>query len=1053
MNPIIEKKLGEIKSTFWSFFIRKRPVAWLVVVGIIALGAFSYSILPREINPEINMPYGTIITTLPGANPTDTESLITEPIEKQVGSVSGIKNLSSDSGFGISSISIEFESNIDLNKGIQDVKDAVDRAKPDLPQDATDPIVSKTEANSTTPIITFSLIGDFPLTDLTKIAEDIQESLEKIEGVSEIEILGSQSKEIQVKLNQQKAEKYSIDIQMVSDIIKYSNFNLPVGIISVDKLNYSARIDNRIQALQELKNLPILTLPDENSTQILLSDIAQVEEIYPEQTIISKLSVQGEKSLSTISLRLYKKNDTNILKIADEAKEKMEELKKSIIPDSIEVTISNDNSKFIKKDLGVLTRNGLQTTVLIIFILFLALGFKEGFIAGLSIPLSFLFTFSVMNFFGLTINSLSLFSLVIALGLMVDTAIVIMEGIYENMKKGLNSQDAALMSVQTYKWPLIAGTLTTIFAFSPMLLMGGIMGEFLKQLPITISAALFGSIFISLTVGPSIAARLLKNRKIKNKTSILEPIFNKLGKLFYKFIYAAVNKRSTRVKIILISLIAFAASMALPITGILKTEMFTHTDMDYFIADIETPVGTSLKETQKIVTEFEQYLYKTPEIDNFLTVIGSSQAMAFTDLMESTTSLNENIANITINLKDEKQRERKSYEVANEIREICENYQNAKIKIRELSEGPPTEAAITVRITGKDLDTLKQIASDIEIIMTETKKTQNIENSLTQGLTEFKFKLDREKVSYHGLSIPQVSATVRGIVQGIKASSITLGEDDIDIIVKYNSKEKSGQTKLSINELENFEIPTPKGYNVNLEELGNYELQESLSSISRENQKRIIKVTSEVKAGKNSKEITEEIQDKVKEYKLSNGYNIEFGGDLEGIKDSFNGLYQSMFIGLLFIIFTLVLIFNSFKQPIIIILTLPLALIGVFPGLMLIGLNLSFPAFIGVVALSGIVVNDAIVLIDRINTNRKNNMEFTEAIAEAANARLQPIFMTSLTTIVGILPLALTNELWGGLGFSIVFGLGFSTILTLIVIPVLYYMFEARGERKRLAKL
>lgn len=1052
MDEKDEKNLRKMKSSFWSFFINKRPVAWLIAIAIIVGGILSYNAMPREIQPEINIPFAAVVTALPGANPTDVESLISIPLEEKIADVSDIKLMSSTSGFGFSSIFVEFDAKVDMDKALQDLKDAIDLAKPNLPADATDPVVAKAEANSFS-IITFSLISDSrPLVELTQIAENIRSELEKVSNVSTVQIGGSQEKLVEVEVNQTKLEGYGLTLQTVSDLIKYSNNNLPIGIVSSNKINYSVRIDNRFETLEDIRNLPLFTI---DKTQISLKDIATVEETLPPQNVINKLSINGQKVLPTISLQIYNKDDSNIIQVAEDARAKIDELKESgEIPSDVEVIVSNDNSEFIEKELGTLSKNGIQTALVITIILFLALGLRQGIIAGLSIPLIFLFAFMIMRWQGMTINTLSLFSLVIALGLIVDTTIVIMEGIHENIRKGFSPKDSALLSVHTYKWPLIAGTFTTIFAFFPILLVSGILGQFLRTLPITISAALFGSIFIALTIAPSISTKFIKSRKQDKKGSILEPVFDYLGKKFQKVIRHTIQSGWMKFFIILITLGAFALSMALPITGALKVEMFPITDQNYFVIQIETEKGTILEETAKIAEEIQEYLYDLPEVDNFLTKIGTSESVGLTNdatFFYGGTS-DSNLANITVNLIDLEDREKASYEISKEVRDHYKTYRNAKISVMELAEGPPSEGAITLRITGQNMEKLQDLAEEIKAITENIPGTANVELSLKPGLNEFKFELDKDILAYHGLSGIQVSAQIRSIIQGIDSTNITIDDEDLDIVVKYDLPEQEGKTNLSIHEIENFQIPTPGGYAVSLGEIGEYEFGPSLSAISRENEKRIIKVTGDTEADADITVVTDAILAEIDKMDIPNGYEVKFGGDLEEINKSFQELFQSMFVAALLIAFTLVLMFNSFKQPLIIMLTLPLALIGVFPGLMAIGLKLSFPAFLGVVALTGIVVNDAIVLIDRINSNRRNGMEFASSISEAAEARLQPIVMTSITTIIGILPLALADEFWTGLGFSLIFGLAASTLLTLIVIPVLYYIFEVRSARKMEAK-
>ena len=1053
MTEQIKETLEKVKNSFWGFFIERRAVAWLVIIGAIIMGSISLSALPREIQPEVKIPFVSVATVLPGANPTDIETLISIPLEDNISNIADVESLGSSSGFGFSSIFIEFDAKADMDKALQDVKDAVDTTKPDLPEDATEPIVVKAEPNSFS-IITFSVTGKIPAYELTNIAESIEDELEKVSGVEQAQISGGQKKYIEVTINQETLEGYGLDIKNVSSLIKMANNNLPVGVISSGELNYSVRIDNRFQSVEDIRNLPLMSI-GENASPILLRDIAKVEETYPSQGVISRFSKNGEPSEPTISIQVFNEDNTNTVKVAEDAKLKIEELKKDgKIPDKTTVSVSNDNSQFISEEIGTLSRSGVQTTAIIIFILFLALGLRLGIVAGLSIPIIFLITFIVLDNLGMSLNTLSLFSLVIALGLMVDTTIVIMEGIHENIRKGYSSKESALLSVHSYKWPLIAGTLTTVFAFFPMLLVSGILGEFLKTLPITITSALLASLFIALTIAPSIATKFVKSEKEgkKRTVSILEPLFDKLGEKFHRLIEYVVTKTSMRIIIILIALTAFAASLSLPILGAIKVEMFPITDQNYFVVQVEAPKGSIIDHTNEITKEVEEYLYEIPEVETFVSKAGTSQSLGITkeaSFGAGGASSDSNLGNITVNLVSKEDRKRKSYEIAAQIRKHFEHFPTATIKIVELQDGPPSEGAINLRITGEDMEVLRALANQIKEIVENTEGATNADLSLKPGLNEFKFTLDKDLLSFHGLSSIQVSAIIRNIIQGIESTDVTINGEDLSVIVKYDLTKINGKTNISIHDIENFEISSPKGYKIPLSEIGTYEFGQNISSISREDQKRIIKVSADAEKDANVVDVTAAIQLEIDKLEIPQGYQLNFGGDLEDIAESFKDLFKSMFVALILISFTLVLMFNSFRQPLIILLTLPLALIGVFPGLILVGRNLSFPAFLGIVALTGIVVNDAIVLIDRINKNRQSGkMKFAKSIAEATEARLQPIIMTSITTILGILPLALTNEFWSGLGFSLIFGLMASTVLTLVVIPVLYFRFESRNARK-----
>lgn len=1029
--------MSENKSIF-GYFIKNRAITWLLIIGIIFLGIFSISTIPREIQPEIEIPFASITTALPGATPSDVERLITEPIEKSIGSLSTIKNLSSSSSQGISVVFIEFTTGTDLGEAVSELKDRVDLVENELPQDATTPTVQKAEAN-TQSIINFSLVGNAPLDQLTNYIKELQEELEKISGVSETQIVGGAEKRVQIAVDKEKAEQYGLNLIAITNTIKSENITMPIGVTTIDQINYSIRFDNRIPDIIALQNLPLITIGPE-STPILLKDIAKVTYELPEDNVVNKLSIEGKDPRRSVTLRLFTVSGGNVIKLADQAKEVVENFEQDRLPSEIDIAITNDMSQFIRTDLGILTNSGIQTTILIIIILFLALGLIEGLIAGLVIPLTLLATVIIMDIIGLTINSLTLFSMVIALGIMVDTAIVIMEGIHENRKNGQDAETAAYNAIETYKWPLIAGTFTTIFAFFPMLLVSGIVGEFLKSLPLTISAALISSLFISLTIAPAVAVKFLSKRK-SHKDSILQPYFDKIGGKFRNLTNKILASRLARTIVLLTGLILLILSLLLPITGALKTEMFPKTDINFFIINVETPVGSTLNETLQKLEEVQEPLKNTRGIENYLIVAGTSQSQVSTDIFEVTSGSAENQANITVNLLPEDERDLKSFEIAENLREEYKNFSGAKITVRELSEGPPSDAPITVNITGEDIQTLKNISKKIETFIASVNNTQNIRSSFAKGLTEFQFELNKDILVQHGLNSTQVAAIARNLLQETKISDLNWDNTESELVILYQKEKNRDAT---IQDFLDFEIMSPKGYSVNLSSLGEIKIVEGVSAILHEEQEKIAKVRSDIVTGSNVVEVNAAVEEVVSKLEIPEGYEISFGGDTESIDESFRDLFRSMIIGIILIGFTLVLIFNSLRQPFIILLTLPMALIGVFPGLLLVGLPLSFSAFLGVVALAGVVVNDAIVLIDRINNNRKNGIEKKEAISEAVNARLQPIIMTTITTIVGILPLTLTNDFWAGLGYALIFGLFAATFLTLFIVPVLYQIIERK---------
>ena len=693
------------------------------------------------------------------------------------------------------------------------------------------------------------------------------------------QISGEVKPEVSISLDQNKLENAGLSIVDINNAIKYANMDMPAGTINVDKTTYSIRFQGRTEKIQDLGKIVL-------GPGILLEDIARIELKTDKQGTLSRIWQPVARSLSqnstknAISISVYKKTGGNILNVVDTAKAKIEDLKtKNIIPKNMDIVVASDNANYIRKDLGSLTEAGIETFIIIIIVLFLAIGLKEGIIASLSVPLTLFVTIPILIYLGQTLNSLTLFSMVIALGILVDTAIVMMEAYNINISKGFNSVDAATVAIETYKWPLITSILTTTFAFVPMLTLSGIIGQFIRTLPITITIVLISSLLLSIVLIPAVAIKFIKP-EVKERHSILHPVIEAIKRFQIGNLAKLMESKFKRIVLIGGTFVAFILAMFLPISGILQVEMFTSIDVPYFTISIETPKGTVLEETSKLTAKVENILEKIPELDNFVTIVGSSQGSALTheSMFSSGANLDSNLANITVNLVDMKDRKRKSYEIAESLRnEIKSKISEGNITVVEQKEGPPSGAAITMNINGDDIPTLKKIAHDIEGFLKEIEGTKNVDDSLTSGLNEFVFKLDKNKLALHALSGIEVSNIISNITQGVKATTVSLDNEDTDVIIKYANSD------FTISDIENIKIPSHKGYMIELKELGSYTFQESLSTIAHRDQKRSIAVTSEVAQDANSIQITQEIQNKLKDYPLPKGYVVDYGGDFESL--------------------------------------------------------------------------------------------------------------------------------------------------------------------------
>ncbi|MDF1496781.1 MAG: efflux RND transporter permease subunit [Patescibacteria group bacterium] len=1045
----------EFGKTAWTFFVNRWRLTILVLLALVIWGVIGLVSLPKEADPEVVIPIAVVSTVYPGASPADMEKLVTDKIEERIDRVSDVKQITSASREGVSSITVEFEASADLETSIRKLKEEVDNVKTDLPEDATDPIVTEIRMDDQA-IVTISLLGDLAPDDLQSYGEDLQSLLEQTPKVSKVNLYGIEEKQMQVFVNISAMEGYGLSIGQIVSQINANNSDMPIGSLVLDDYYYQASLKGQLTNTEDLLNLPIATI---NGQNLFLRDVAEVREYFAPAT--SEASVYlAEDGLEkrSVTLEIYKQAGGNVLDMVDETKVKIEQFKKDTLPPGVDVFVANDYSEFIRDDINTLGKSAVQTIIIIFIVLFIALGFREAFLTSLSVPLIFAIGFGTLFLIGETLNSLTLFALILSLGLIVDTSIVIMEGIHENIyEHKLSPKQAAYLAVKMYKSPLIASTLTTISVFVPMAMMTGIMGEYIKHLPITITAVLIASLFVAIFILPAIAVfffTVFKQKKIRKPllSYIVEPLSRWHQKILKKILPSRKRRWSWVVGMIGLMILAFSF---IPI-GLLKVEMFPSIDVDFIFVNITAPVGTTLEETAKITKEVEAYIREIDEVDNYITVLGSG-GVSFG--LGGGGSGGSNKSAITVNLvKSDDGREKKSYVISEELRNKIKSITSAEVEIQEASAGPPSGAPIEVRIYGENIEDANNTAKNIVTFLEDIDGAEEITTDIETGTGEFYFKLKREKLAYYGLSAGQVAGELRTAVFGNDSVKILKDGDETPIVVQLDFRnedclndkaiqlvERRDKVTLcrsnpeNITDIQNLMIASPKGM-VMLGELADLELHSTVTSIRHQDRERIVRVQAYNREDVPIVDIVTQLQEKVAEIELPSGVRVAYGGEMEDITESYVSLGYAMIVGFLLIVFLLVLQFRSFKQPFIIMFILPLSLIGVFAGLALLGRNFSFPGFIGIVALLGVVVNDSIVLIDRINYHINTGREQIDAIITAAGERLQPIILTSVTTAMGVLPLAFANELWGDLAWAIVFGITSSTVLTLIMVPIFYTM-------------
>jgi len=1025
---------------FIMFFLNNSRISLLLLLAIILSGAYGLTSIDIEANPEINQPIILVQTVYPNSSAKDVEDQITDPLEDVISGLSGLKELSSTSNNNLSTIVANFESEEDADEVFTDVQNIVNQNANLLPSEADTPKVIQMDFNNV-PIVALSLTSSKNKIELTKLANDISDQIKGINGVSKIELSGDIEENIKIIIDPIKLDYYQLNLTQVTQAISQTNINTPLGSIDKSDTELSLRLVGKFQNLNELKNIPLKNLGQNGSlNQITLAQIATIEQSPEEIKTDSFVSDNKSPAQNAITLNVYKSNGGNIVNIVSSIDKEVVSINETLSQDSssnnTKIIKTTDNAIFIKNDIKSLSKSGIQTVIIIFFSLLFFLTYKEAAVTAITIPLIFLMTFTILYFSGYTMNGLTMFALILSLGLIVDTSIVIVEGIHEHRLEGHNPKESARLALAKYKWPLIAGSATTISAFLPMLLVSGIVGDFIKTIPIVLSITLLSSLTVSFLITPMLANLVLSNKK--HEASLKDKIIDQAKEAYGKILNIILHSSALKFIIVVFTTIAFFASLSLPILGVLKTQMFPASDVPYMYINFEAKLGTDLETTHSYAKDIEAQLNKYNSIENYVLNLGRK-----IDLQNNLTEvpIQSNTGYFTINLLEDLSQRDMSYTIASTIRTDLKKLNSPlTITVEEMTSGPPTAAPFEAKIIGADIDTLEKISnelkSEIQTIEGFINPTTDFDNNSEEIIINF----DQNKLNYYQLTNAQVSQTLQTYSIGNKIGNITLKGEEYDLKIYL----KNSNTK-SINQLKNFQISSPLG-NVSLQNLGTVTSSKALAGIPHIDEERSVRVKAYLSETALLADLLPQAETAIDNMQLPDGYSISIGGEDEDVKKSFQELFSSMIVAVILILIILVMVFNSFRQTFIVLFSVPLAVIGIFPGLALVGLPLSFPAFLGTVMLTGIVVNDAIVLIDQIN-HKKQSLPITEAIYEGATSRLIPVILTSVTTIFGLIPITLTDEFWRGLGMSVIFGMLAATFLTLIIVPILYsYFFREKPK-------
>ena len=1040
-----------------EFSVKNSLLVNLLSVFLLVVGFISMLQLQREAFPNVDFDVVNITTIYPGAPAEDVEKLVTTPIEKELRGISGIEEMTSNSEEGISSIALEIDPEArDKDDIINDIEEAVDRVK-DLPEEIDDdPQIVELSADEF-PIIEISLGGDYSEWERRQYAETLEDLILEIDGVASVMRIAWRDREFWVEVDPDKLAEYYVSMADIMTALRTRNITLPGGPLTTKEVEYNVRISGEFKTPAEVAE--VIIRANDAGRWLRIKDVATVKDTFEDQTHIPR--VNGKRSVSMV---VVKSKSGDAIKVTDQVKTAVADFQKNL-PEGMEVTLTNDFSYYVKRRLNVLKTNGMIGIVFVLVVLFLFLDPVPAFMTALGLPLALFSTFIIMNIMGASINLVTMLGLIIVLGMLVDDGIIVAENVYRYIENGMSPKEAAVKGTSEVIAPVTVTILTTCAAFLPLMFMGDIMGKFIRFIPIVVMIALGSSLLEAFIILPSHLSDFVRGTKFQT-THKGDP--HKQRRWFTSLInlYTGLLQRALRFRYLFVfgMIVIFMSSVY--IAGHhMKIIMFTGEGIEEFHVRAEAPKGTPLEGTAELMVPVEELIasLSDTELDAFRTYVGAiEEERGFDPNAKRATHL----AQIRVFLTPAQQRARRPQEIADALRPRLAQIQGfEKLYFHFPREGPPVGQPIEIAVKGEEFEVLQEIAGRVSSDLDQIKGVSDVSSSFEFGKKQLKVVVDEEKAKRFGLSVGQVAMTVRSAFDGGRATAIkpTKAEEEIQVLVRFPPGERSQRQAF-----DKILIPNDKDRLIPLASVATVHEQEGLFKINHLEGKRVIYVTAQVD-GKTvtSLEVNSMMQEKYsglgKDYP---GYAMVFSGEYEEQQKTAKNLLRSFLIALFLIFIILAALFNSLIQPFVVLSAIPYGIIGVIFGFLTHQKPLSFFAFMGLVGLAGIVVNDSVVLVDFVNKLRKAGKPRQESLIEAGRMRLRPVLMTTITTIAGLLSVA--YGIGGGdpflkpMGLAIVWGLLFSTVLTLILIPCQYAIIDdicefffhhatvkVNGEKKR----
>jgi len=1008
----------------------RRPVFIVMqVLAIMVLGWISYTRIPIDLMPDVEFPYISITTIYPGAGAKEIESQVTKKIEDAMSSISGLKNIYSTSAEGFSQVFLEFHLDVDVREANQDVREQMSKIRNQLPSGVEEPTIVRFDV-SATPVMIFALSSDMPLDKLRDLAEDkVKSKIEQTKGVAGVEVVGGWEKEIKVELDCRKMEAYGVSIQQVIGALASENLNVPGGRMEQEPREIILRTTGEFETPEQINDI-IVTV--HQGIPVHIRDIARVKEGFKELREIAKLNRRP-----SVSFIVHKQSGGNTVKVCDNLKKTLNKLKDEL-PAGTAIEIAADQSRYIRRSVADTMRTLYLGALFVTLVVFLFLGnVRSTIIAALAIPTSIFATFMLMYAFGYSINLMTLMGLSLAVGILIDDAIVVRENIFRHIEEGMDPKKAASFGTSEVGLAVMACTFSIVAVFLPVAYTGGIVGKFFKAFAFTVTFAVLYSLWDSFTMAPMLSAHFLGKRK--KKDGLLKRLFRPLER-FYTQVHQEYRKLlawSLDHKTAVLAIASGLFLMSLSLIPFIGKELFPEGDRGEFKVEIETAVGSSISHTEKIAAQIEDMLLEYPEVKAVFTTVGLKGGAA-------------NQAVLRVELVPLKERKRTTPEVEREVRRRLADFPGVKSKVSMIGmfEGEEQRRPVELYIKGPDIEVLDQLSQRILTIVENTPGAVDADRSLRGGKPEIQVIIDREQANRLGISTGQIASTLRSLVDGTVATKLKQEDKEIDVRVSLTPEQKN-----NLADIASIRLHTPLGVSVPLKAIATFVEATGPTSISRQNRERLASVTANV-AGRPLGGVIDDINRKLSQLSLPPGYKIEIRGLAEVMTEMFSNLGLALGLAVIFIYMVLASQFNSFLHPFTIMLALPLAVVGALFAVFLTGQRINMQTMVGIILLFGIVTKNSILLVDYTITLRKRGMERIQALLTAGPIRFRPIVMTSAAMIMGMVPAALgmgEGAEWRQvMGITVIGGLITSTFLSLVVVPVVYVLvddFERRFKK------